>query len=180
MYKMKYSSLSLKDKEVFKEMFSTFQDLILAMVSNSVRVLPSKCDFKSSLKTHLSIVKNLIKSDYRYEEFIDIKNVFLSCIANKLCRKKLDLAVSHFTIDDKQKVRFSIKDKFYSRLDDNSRLEFDEDIKMLESIINCINDDFNKRLPIALQNGMLISKKVHSADVPRKAKYVNLTKKGRS
>ena len=177
MRKMKYSSLSLKDKEVFKEMFSTFQDLILAMVSNSVRVLPGKRDFKSSLKTHLSIVKNLTKSNYRYEEFIDIKDVFLSCITNKLCRKKLDLAVSHFTIDNKQKVRFFIKDKFYSCLDDNSRLSFDKDIEMLESIINCINDDFNKRLPVALQNGMLISKKVYSVNVPRKAKYINLTKR---
>lgn len=177
MRKMKYSSLSSRDKEVFKEMFSTFQDLILAMVNSSVRVLPSRRDLKSSLKTHLSIVKNFTKSDYKYEEFIDIKYVFLSCIANKLCRKKLDLAVSHFTIDDKQKVRFSIKEKFYSRLDDNSKLSFDEDIETLESIINRINDDFNERLPVALQNGMLISKKIYSTDVPRKAKYINLTKK---
>lgn len=174
---MKYSSLSLVEIEVFKEMFSTFQDLILAMISNSVRVLPSdKSVFRPNLKMHLDFVKKSAKHNCKYEEFVDIKDVFLSCVPNQLCRKNLDSAILHFKIDDKRKIRFSIKKKFYSCLDNSSRLSFNKDIDTLELIINNINDNFNKRLPLALQSGRLISCKIHSVDIPRKAKYIKSTR----
>lgn len=167
-----YTKLTNNEIENFTEMFSVFQDLILAMIRNAVRVLPKdkSKNFTPKLTAHLDI-NRATKHNQEYEKFMDIKDVFLSCIENKNHKEVFNKAIKCFTVDDKQKVRFLIKKSFYITLEEKSKHYFNEDIKKMEKIINKINDNFNLRLPEAQQQGKLMISKIKRIDIPEKAKY---------
>ena len=168
---LRYNRMTSVEVENFKEMFSVFQDLILAMVRNAVRVLPKdKTNLSPSLTAHLK-VNSATKHNQEYDKFIDIKDVFLSCISNEERRDFFAMAMLNFTLNDKQKIKFRIKRSVHDNLDEDSRIAFKEDIILLEKIINSINDNFNLRLPEAKQQGKLMISKIRRIDIPQKAKY---------
>ena len=166
----KYSQLSNTDIDYFQEMFGTFQDLILAMVRNAVRVLPNdKNNPAPSIKAY-----NRIKSssaDVSYDKVIDIKDIFLSCIPDDKQRYFFSKSIKCFVLDAKKNIRFNIWKNEYEKLDTNSKKNFASDVKILEKIINDINNNFNQRLPEAKRQGMLMISKIKNLDIPDKAKY---------
>ena len=177
-----YNKLTDLEFEKFKEMFSAFQDLILAMIRNAVHVLPTDKseNFTPRITAHLNI-NRATKHNQKYDNFMDIKDVFTSCIENIEHREIFDKAIKCFTVDDKQKIRFLIKKSFYISLEEKSKFYFNHDVKKLEKIINSINDNFNIRLPEAKQQGKLMISKIRRIDIPEKAKYSGKEKsKGRS
>ena len=166
----KYNQLSNEDLEQFKEMFATFQDLILSMIRNAVRVLPSdKNNPTPSIKAHSQIKSS--SADVSYDKVIDIKDIFLSCIPADEQRYFFEISIKCFALDAKKNIRFNIKRSVYEPLDDYSKKNFANDIKKLESIINDINNNFNQRLPEAKRQGMLMISKIKNLDIPDKAKY---------
>ena len=166
-----YRSMSELELQKFEQMFSVFQDLILAMIRNAVRVLPKDQNKTTpSITAHLN-VNNATKQYHSYDAFIDIKDVFLSCISDRQRRLFFNSSVSHFTLNRQQKVKFCIKRSIFKILDNHSQFSFKEDIKKLEKIINTINDNFNLRLPEAKQQGKLMISKIRRIDIPQKAKY---------
>ena len=167
--KISYSKMQEFEFESFKEMFSVFQDLILSMVRNAVHVLPIEKLNAPSLKAHMRI-KSLSKN-VEYCKFVDVKEVFLSCIENVYRRQFLDKITKGFTIDDNKKIRFVILQSIYSLLSESEKKYFTKDIKRFEEIINNINDNFNQRLPEAKQQGKLMISKIRRLDVPNTAKY---------
>ena len=164
-----YNKMSNLESENFKEMFSVFQDLILSMVRNAVRVLPTDKNAKPNIKAHLQVTA--LSSSVYYDKFLDIKDVFLSCISNVARRSIFEKTIQGFVVDKKQKIRFFIKKSEYQKFDGRSKKIFTSDIKLLEDIINKINDNFNLRLPEAKKQGMLAISKIKSIDIPQKAKY---------
>ena len=167
--------MSLIEIEAFREMFSVFQDLILAMIRNAVRVLPkNKIDSQPSLTAHL-MVNSATKHAQEYEKFIDIKDVFLSCISDAERRDFFKKAILYFTLNSKRKIKFCISKTFFNAINEKSKFYFKEDIKKLEKIINSINDNFNMRLPEAKQQGRLMISKIRRIDIPQKAKYAGKT-----
>ena len=168
---MNYTKMSLVELESFTEMFSAFQDLILSMIRNAVRVLPkNKSDFKPSVMAHLQ-VNGATKHNQEYEQFLDIKDIFISCIYGTERRQIFDKTISRFVINVNKRIKFCIKRSAYNMFNANSQRLFKEDIKKLEDIINQINDNFNVRLPEAKQQGRLMISKIRRIDIPQKARY---------
>lgn len=162
--------MSEHDISVFEEIFSTFQDLIIAMVRNAVRVLPSdKSNPTPSIMAHCKIKSS--NANVSYDNVIDIKDIFLSCLPDEEQRNIFDKTVNRFTLDDEKKIRFFIKKTEYEKLDITSKRGFAHDVKKLEKIINSINDNFNVRLPEAKRQGMLMISKIKNLDIPEKAKF---------
>ncbi len=171
---MNYVSLSSDEIGKFEEMFLTFKDLILSMIRNAVVALPDNLnDFKPSVNMHLKINKS---DKYRYEDFMNVKDVFLSCIPNKKNRRFLKNTISYIAFDNKKRLKFFIKNKIYKNFDKDSVCCFRSDIKKLEKIINYINDDFNNCLPEAKKQRVLVLKKINKINkIPQKAKYIEDT-----
>ena len=168
---MNYVPMSDSEIESFTQMFSTFQNLILAMVRNAVRVLPkNKQSSKPDLMTHLKINSSSI-NDQKYENFMNIKDVFLSCISDENRRFLLENAVLKFTLNNETKIKFSINRAYYEKLSDKSKIFFKKDIKKMEEIINELNSNFNLKLPEAKQQGKLMISRIREIAIPQKAKY---------
>lgn len=167
---VKYNRMSEHDVSAFEEIFSTFQDLIIAMVRNAVRVLPNdKNNPIPSIVAHSKIKSS--NADVSYDNVIDIKDIFLSCVPDEAQRNIFDKTVNRFTLDGKKKIRFFIKRAEYEKLDIVSKQSFTQDVKKLEKIINSVNDNFNVRLPEAKRQGMLMISKIKNLDIPDKAKF---------
>ena len=175
---MNYSCLSKQELEEFTEMFSVFHDLILAMIRNAVHVLPKDKtnNSKPSLTAHLQ-VNSATKHNQEYEKFIDIKDVFLSCFGGENRRDTLQNGIKKFVLKPKPenkkdyKVKICISTAFFQQLDDISKDNFSKDIRVLENIINKINDSFNQLLPSAQQKGQLLIQQIRRVEIPTKAKY---------
>ena len=172
-----YNGLSKLELEEFTEMFSVFHDLILSMIRNAVHVLPTdKTNKKPSATAHLR-VNNATKHNQEYEKFIDIRDVFLSCFKSEIRRELLNKAIKNFVLKQKPEnkndylIKICIKSSFFINLDSISQGNLKNDIKILEQIINKINDSFNQLLPQAQKQGMLAISKIRRIDIPEKAKY---------
>jgi len=168
---MHYSPMTSNEIAVFSEMFSVFQDLILAMIRNAVKVLPKNTLYTDpDVKAHLKI-NSATKKYQSYSNFIDAKDIFLSCISNETRRSFFSKSILKFVANNNRKIKFFIKNSIYKQLDQKSKVSFKEDIKKLENIINKINDNFNIKLPEAKQQGKLLISKIREIEIPKKAKY---------
>jgi len=170
-----YIPLSQGEIGIFEEMFSTFQDLILSMIRNAVVALPSKSsDNSPNLSEHLNINKN---KGYKYESFIDIKDVFLSCFSDVYYRNFINLTISNFRVNNRKKIKFCLNKKACNCLDKHSRILFKKDINKLEKIVNHINDNFNINLIEAKKQRNLLLSEINSRinKIPKKAKYIEKT-----
>ena len=182
-----YKSCTKIGFEKFTEMFSTVQDLILAFISHGARVLPDDLKHNTpSPKAHERIVEELKKLKlegeksgkrrFVYQPFYTTKDVFLSCIYGKEQRIKLSNAIVGFKINKNKQIKIMLSKKFVEKLDRNSILSFKNDITMFENIINVINNNFNRRLPEALNKGKLLIENMKTSKIPDTARVNGIDK----
>ena len=77
---IKYFALSNYDINDIKKNLICFNNVVLSMIRNAVVVLPN--DRKNNGVQNINNLYNIKKNinDFYYEEFVDTKKVFLSCI----------------------------------------------------------------------------------------------------
>ncbi len=167
-----YLGMSDIELQSFRDMLHVFQKLVLSMIRNAVYALPENNAIKSTNSiTSLSSTKKSLKKA-KYANFTDVKNVFLSCVADGKKRIFLERIIDNLTINNKKQIAFRIKQYIYRSLDLQSKKNLSTDIKKLEKIINTTNNDFNKMLPSAKRHGVLVRNKINANSIPSKAKYI--------
>ena len=182
-----YKSCTKIGFEKFTDMFSTVQDLILAFISHGARVLPDDLKHNTpSPKAHERIVEELKKlklegeksnkGRFVYQPFYTTKDVFLACINEAELRKKLSSAIVGFKLNKNRQIKIMLSKKFVEKLDKNSILSFKNDITIFENIINVINNNFNKRLPEALNKGKLLIENMKTSKIPDTARVMGVDK----
>ena len=126
---IKYFALSNYDINDIKKNLICFNNVVLSMIRNAVVVLPN--DRKNNGVQNINNLYNIKKNinDFYYEEFVDTKKVFLSCIKDKIKRHVFDNAISRLIFDDNVSLYLcvypffdtSIKTKIEHKIDSNTR-----------------------------------------------------------
>ena len=188
-----YRKFSKQERKKIFEMLFWINNTILSMIKNGVVVLPKRQEEKKHnndddktylLHEHIESIsiKQALKQ-YKYDNIMSKKALFLSCIKNKKKRNQLnklikDAVVKTKKINNKNKtsIKIAVNIENFSLLSEKEKISLKKDIFFLEKISTIINNAFIDKLPIALkQRRQKLSKitQVKKSIVPKTAKAIS-------
>lgn len=154
------------DLLVFFKMISAFQELVLSMVRNAAFVLPS--DKNNSTLPSAKLHEIVNRKNFSYQQPIATRDVFLFCLPCK-SRKIYDKLIQNITVKN-GRIAILINKEELAKFNEKVRLKIVKSLVLCAEIMNITNRDFQRKLPMAKQQGRALAKSIKPRGrIPEKA-----------
>lgn len=158
--------LSKNDLFVFYKMIFAFQELVLSMVRNAAFVMPSS---KNSALPNANMHEIVNKKNFSYQQPIATRDVFLYCLPRR-SRTFYDKLIQDVAVKN-GKITILVNHDKVAELNEKIQVQILKNLLLCANIMNITNQDFQRKLPAAKQQGRALIKRIKPRrQIPEKAR----------